>query len=246
MWLAPASDSLCRGFPFIVHGAKQHIPVRADEAPAHLAFTPVPHRLLVPFRADRSICLMHLPWPWCITSDSLVPKSCLTLATPWTAARQAPPLWDFPGKSTGAGWRFLLQGIFPTQGSNAHLLLGRWTLYHWATEGALFITWSEVAQSCLTLCDPLRLLCPWDFSRQEYWSGLPFPSPGDLPDPGIEPGSPALQAEAFTVWVSHLVPSLAWICLYPRFSMVTHIVFVIIFLSCLALRTQLCGLSRRC
>ena len=30
------------------------------------------------------------------------------------------------------------------------------------------------------------------FSRQEYWSGLPFPSPGDLPDPGIEPGSPAL------------------------------------------------------
>ena len=34
------------------------------------------------------------------------------------------------------------------------------------------------------------------FSRQEYWSGLPFPSPGDLPDPGIKPGSPALQADA--------------------------------------------------
>ena len=34
------------------------------------------------------------------------------------------------------------------------------------------------------------------FSRQEYWSGLPFPSPGDLPDPGVEPGSPALQANA--------------------------------------------------
>ena len=34
------------------------------------------------------------------------------------------------------------------------------------------------------------------FSRQECWSGLPFPSPGDLPDPGIEPGSPALQADA--------------------------------------------------
>ena len=34
------------------------------------------------------------------------------------------------------------------------------------------------------------------FSRQERWSGLPFPSPGDLPDPGIEPGSPALQADA--------------------------------------------------
>ena len=36
------------------------------------------------------------------------------------------------------------------------------------------------------------------FSRQEYWSGLPFPSPGDLPDPGIEPGSPALQADTLT------------------------------------------------
>ena len=35
-----------------------------------------------------------------------------------------------------------------------------------------------------------------EFSRQEYWSGLPFPSPGDIPDPGIEPGSPALQVEA--------------------------------------------------
>ena len=35
-----------------------------------------------------------------------------------------------------------------------------------------------------------------EFSRQEYWSGLPFPSPGDLPDPGIEPGSPALRADA--------------------------------------------------
>ena len=34
------------------------------------------------------------------------------------------------------------------------------------------------------------------FSRQEYWSGLPFPSPGDLPNPGIEPGSPELQADA--------------------------------------------------
>ena len=36
------------------------------------------------------------------------------------------------------------------------------------------------------------------FSRQEYWSGLPFPSPGGLLDPGIEPRSPALQAEALT------------------------------------------------
>ena len=36
------------------------------------------------------------------------------------------------------------------------------------------------------------------FSRQEYWGGLPFPSPGDLPDPGIEPRSPASRADAVT------------------------------------------------
>ena len=36
------------------------------------------------------------------------------------------------------------------------------------------------------------------FSRREYWSGLPFPSPGDLPDPGIKPESPTLEADALT------------------------------------------------
>ena len=36
------------------------------------------------------------------------------------------------------------------------------------------------------------------FSRQEYWSGLPFPLPGDLPDPGIKPRSPALQADCLS------------------------------------------------
>ena len=37
-----------------------------------------------------------------------------------------------------------------------------------------------------------------EFSRQEYWNGLPFPTPGDLPDPEIEPGSPALQADSLS------------------------------------------------
>jgi len=37
------------------------------------------------------------------------------------------------------------------------------------------------------------------FSRQEYWSGLPFPSPRDVPDPGIELGSPALQADSLPI-----------------------------------------------
>ena len=51
---------------------------------------------------------------------------------------------------------------------------------------------------CLTLYNPMDCRPPgslsMEFSRQEYWSGLPFPSPGDLPDPGIKPRSPALQA----------------------------------------------------
>ena len=53
---------------------------------------------------------------------------------------------------------------------------------------------SEVVQSCPTLCDPMDYQAPLSmgFSRQEYWSELPFPSPGNLPDPGMEPGPPAL------------------------------------------------------
>ena len=57
-------------------------------------------------------------------------------------------------------------------------------------------------QSCLTLCDPmdidLQAPLSMELSRQEYCSGLPFASPGNLPDPGIEPKSPTLQAD-FTV-----------------------------------------------
>ena len=40
------------------------------------------------------------------------------------------------------------------------------------------------------------LLCPWGFSRQEYWSELPGPPPGNLPNPGIKPRSPTLQADS--------------------------------------------------
>ena len=44
------------------------------------------------------------------------------------------------------------------------------------------------------------------FSRQEYWSGLSFPSPGDLPNPGIKPGSPALQANSLPAEPSNRWP----------------------------------------
>ena len=55
------------------------------------------------------------------------------------------------------------------------------------SHGQLFETpWTVACQAPLSV----------GFSRQEYWSGLPFPSPGDLPNPGIEPGSPVLQADS--------------------------------------------------
>ena len=62
----------------------------------------------------------------------------------------------------------------------------------------------KLAQSCLTLCDPMDCIAlqaplSMGFSRQEYWSGLLYPPPGDLPDPGIKPTSPdfpALQVDS--------------------------------------------------
>ena len=57
-----------------------------------------------------------------------------------------------------------------------------------------------VPKSCPTLMTPWTIAyqapLSMGFSRQEYWSELPFPSPGNLPDPGIKPGSPALQADS--------------------------------------------------
>ena len=63
----------------------------------------------------------------------------------------------------------------------------------------------EQKQNCKQLCCVPLFMTPWtvahqaplsmEFSRQEYWSGQPSPSPGELPDPGIKPGSPALQVD---------------------------------------------------
>ena len=62
-----------------------------------------------------------------------------------------------------------------------------------------------------------------EFSRQEYWSGLPFPSPGDLPNPGIEPGSPALQGDALKApWNDSVIP-LVWKNFGKRGSLVGQV-----------------------
>ena len=70
-----------------------------------------------------------------------------------------------------------------------------WTLFshHFSQRLGMHVHPYSVVQSCLTLCDPMNCSpqAPLSigFSRQEYWSGLPFPTLGDLPDPGIEPMS---------------------------------------------------------
>ena len=76
-------------------------------------------------------------------------------------------------------------------------------------------TWKKelVTQSCPTLFDPWTVACQallsMGFSRQEYWSGLPFPSAGDLPDPGIKPTSlmsPPLAGRFFTTNITREAP----------------------------------------
>ena len=100
-------------------------------------------------------------------------------------------LWDYSGKCTGVSCHFFLQGIFPAQGSN---LCPVWLL-HWQADFSLL---SHLSVSCSVMLDSVT---PWtvahqaplsmEFSRQEHWSGVPFPSPEHLPDPGNEPRSVA-------------------------------------------------------
>ena len=75
--------------------------------------------------------------------------------------------WDSPGKNTGVGCHALLHRTFPTHGSNPVPLHCRHILYHLSHQGS-----------------------------PEHWSGSLIPSSGDLPDPGIELGPPALQADS--------------------------------------------------
>ena len=79
-----------------------------------------------------------------------------------------------------------------------------------------------IAKLCQTIGDtwPVAQQAPrsMGFPRQEYWRGLPFPSPGDLPHPGIEPESPALAGGFFTT------ESPGKLMLYGRFSLVVYFI----------------------
>ena len=81
--------------------------------------------------------------------------------------------WNSPGQNTGVGSLSILQGIFPTQGSNPSLPIA----------GRFFTSWATR-------------------ETQQYWSGYPIPSPVDLLNLGIKPGSPALQVDSLPTELS--------------------------------------------
>jgi len=119
--------------------------------------------------------------------------------TQWTWIWPSSVGWWWTGKS----------GVLQSMGSQR---VG----YNWAIElncitlqpPELSVAHSKVKVKAMSLSCIRLLVTPWTvayqvslsmgFSRQEYWSGLPFPSPGDLPDPGIKPRSPILEADALT------------------------------------------------
>ena len=143
----------------------------------------------------------------CVLCCSVVSNS-LQFHGLWLARLLCP--WNFPGKNTGVGCHFLLQGIFPTQGSNPHFL----SLLHWQADslpsevsgkpkfGEFTLKNSTVL--CYSISHVQFFAIPWTvahqahlsmgLSRQECWNGLTFPPPGDLP--GIKPMSPVSPALA--------------------------------------------------
>ena len=108
-------------------------------------------------------------------------------------------------------------GIFPDEGSNRCPCIARQILNPWTTREILLPRYSarvhttlQIRAAAAATAQPFShvqlFMTPWtiahraplsmEFSSQEYQNGLPFPSPGDLPSPGIKPGSPALQADS--------------------------------------------------
>ena len=133
--------------------------------------------------------------------------------TPWTVAYHAPPSMGFSRQGYWSGLPFPSPGIFPTQGLNPGLLHCRQTLpseppgkpSYYIYIYMYFICaciYAKSLQSYPTLCNPVNCILPGPsvhgISQARVMERVPFPSPGDLPDPGMEPVSPALAGGFFT------------------------------------------------
>ena len=109
---------------------------------------------------------------------------------PWRRKWKPTPVF-LPGESHGQrAWR-----------ATVHEVEKSWTQL--STHAHIYMCMcAKPLQSFLILYNPMDYSLPaplsMGFSRQEYWSGLPFPSPEDLPKPGMEPGSPAIRATSCT------------------------------------------------
>ena len=103
--------------------------------------------------------------PWCLLRSKSETESLSVVSDSLRPHGLCP--WNSPGQNTGVGCHFLLQGIFPTQGSNLGLPHCRWILYQLSHKG-------------------IPRILEW----------VAYPSPADLPDPGTKLGSPATQADS--------------------------------------------------
>ena len=123
-------------------------------------------------------------------------------------------IWGQITVNSGRWWWTGRLSMLRVMGSQSRTRLSDWTELNWTVlQGLRCVLQMSVSipgfcvpaclvpQACLTLCDPMDWGCQtpqsMGFPRQEYWSGLPFPFPEDIPDPGVKPGPPALQADSF-------------------------------------------------
>ena len=123
-------------------------------------------------------------------SLSVMSESFVTL---WSVVHQVPLSVGYPREEYWSGLPFPSPGDLPDPGiePTSPALAGRfYTTYAMLSHFSRF--WLCATPQTAAHQAPPSL----GFSRQEHWSGLPFPSPGDLPDPGIEPTSPALAADS--------------------------------------------------
>ena len=121
-------------------------------------------------------------------------------------------------------WRAIVHGVTKSQTQQKRLSR------HAEAWGRIHCDGGLVTKSCQTLATPWtearQAPLSMGFSRQEYCSGLPLPSPGDLPDPGIETASPALQADSLPteLWRIHGIASIKYISpCFPGGSVVKNL-----------------------
>ena len=134
--------------------------------------------------------------PLALTRDMCVISSCLAQSH-WECRAPTPgPSLDLPMPEEVSGYLPPLETVLKTTGYVSGLppptsknVIGAFSLGspHRIIQNSKMCAAQSL--SCVRLLATTRLLCPWGFSRQEHWSGLSCPPPGDLPNPGIEPWS---------------------------------------------------------